>query len=143
MQHLYSGVLLRYDIAAVFHCMSNPGKVPRVHRIKPMLHRLCGPPSIPLSFTLASILPRRCTYRVSSGTEASAPAPSARRLQCGLPGYLILFDPHTFAPQRQSLARSSPSPLVFPDLYRFHPYTRNSSSLSMTQALQFPAQSTG
>ena len=28
---------------------------------------------IPLSFTLASILPRRCTYRVSSGTEASAP----------------------------------------------------------------------
>ncbi len=34
-----------------------------------MLHRLCGPPSIPLSFTLASILPRRCTYRVNYGTE--------------------------------------------------------------------------
>ncbi len=33
-----------------------------------MLHRLCGPPSIPLSFSLATVLPRRGTYRVSSGT---------------------------------------------------------------------------
>ncbi len=79
-----------------------------------MLHRLCGPPSIPLSFTLASILPRRCTYRLSYGTDARmAPTPSAHRLQRGLPGYLILFAPHAFAPQRQSLARSSPSPPVF------------------------------
>ncbi len=59
-----------------------------------MLHRLCGPPSIPLSFTLASILPRRCTYRLSYGTDACmAPTPSAHRLQRGLPGYLILFAP--------------------------------------------------
>ena len=29
------------------------------------------------------------------------PTPSIHRLQCGLPGYLILFAPHTFAPQRQ------------------------------------------
>ncbi len=79
-----------------------------------MLHRLCGPPSIPLSFTLAGILPRRCTYRVSFGTEYLAyPTPSAHRLQRGLPGYLILFAPHAFAPQRQSMARSSPSPPVF------------------------------
>ena len=34
-----------------------------------MLHRLCGPPSIPLSFNLAAVLPRRRTYRVSFGTE--------------------------------------------------------------------------
>ena len=33
-----------------------------------MLHRLCGPPSIPLSFSLATVLPRRNAYRVSSGT---------------------------------------------------------------------------
>src|ERR1051325_6261757 len=26
-----------------------------------MLHRLCGPPSIPLSFNLAAVLPRRCS----------------------------------------------------------------------------------
>ncbi len=33
-----------------------------------MLHRLCGPPSIPLSFSLATVLPRRDAYRVSYGT---------------------------------------------------------------------------
>ncbi len=39
-----------------------------------MLHRLCGPPSIPLSFNLAAVLPRRSTYRVSYDTkEANAP----------------------------------------------------------------------
>ena len=27
------------------------------------------------------------------------------RLQHGLPGYLILFDPHDFVPQRQSMPR--------------------------------------
>ena len=78
-----------------------------------MLHRLCGPPSIPLSFTLAGILPRRCTYHVNFGTEAPAPAPSAHRLERGLPGYLILFAPHAFAPQRQYRASEPPSPLVF------------------------------
>ncbi len=113
MQHLYSGVLLRYDISAVFHCMSNPGKVPRVHRIKPHAPPLVRAPVNSFEFRPCEHTPQEHTYRVSSGTEASAPAPSVHRLQCGLPGYLILFDPHTFAPQRQSLARSSPSPLVF------------------------------
>ena len=41
------------------------------------------------------------------------PTPSIHRLQCGLPGYLILFAPHTFVPQRQLSSRKSPSPLVF------------------------------
>ncbi len=43
----------------------------------------------------------------------SYPTPSAHRLQRGLPGYLILFAPHAFAPQRQSMSRSLPSPSVF------------------------------
>jgi hypothetical protein len=34
-----------------------------------MLHRLCGPPSIPLSFTVAGVLPRWYAYRVNSSTE--------------------------------------------------------------------------
>jgi hypothetical protein len=34
-----------------------------------MLRRLCGPPSIPLSFSLATVLPRRGTYCVSCGTD--------------------------------------------------------------------------
>src|SRR5712672_3188673 len=72
-----------------------------------MLHRLCGPPSIPLSFSLAAVLPRRDAYCVSCATA------SIHRLQRGLPGYLILFAPHAFASQRQCPSRSPPSPLVF------------------------------
>ena len=79
-----------------------------------MLHRLCGPPSILLSFNLAVVLPRWNTYCVNCGTEAyTAPTPSIHRLRRGLPGYLILFAPHAFEPQRQLQSRESPSPLVF------------------------------
>ena len=78
-----------------------------------MLHRLCGPPSIPLSFNLAVVLPRWSAYCVSCGTEDSSPTPSTHRLRRGLPGYLILFAPHAFAPQRQLRPSKSPSPLVF------------------------------
>ncbi len=41
------------------------------------------------------------------------PTPSAQRLQRGLPGYLILFAPHAFAPQRQVRPSKPPSPPVF------------------------------
>jgi hypothetical protein len=41
------------------------------------------------------------------------PTPSIHRLQRGLPGYLILFAPHAFVPQRQLQSREPPSPLVF------------------------------
>src|SRR3990172_7416934 len=79
-----------------------------------MFHRLCWPPSIPLSFNLAAVLLRWDTYRVTCGTDAlTAPTPSVHRLRLGLPGYLILFAPLAFAPQRQKLASKPPSPLVF------------------------------
>ena len=41
------------------------------------------------------------------------PTPSIHRLRRGLPGYLILFAPHAFEPQRQLPSRKPPSPLVF------------------------------
>ena len=79
-----------------------------------MLRCLCGPPSIPLSFNLAAVLPRWDTYCVCDGTEDySSPTPSIHRLRCGLPGYLILFAPHTFVSQRQLQASYPPSPPVF------------------------------
>ena len=34
-----------------------------------MLHRLCGSPSIPLSFSLAAVVLRRYTYHVSLDPE--------------------------------------------------------------------------
>ena len=79
-----------------------------------MLHRLCGSPSIPLSFILANVLPRWTTYCVGCGTEwLCHPTPSSHRLRRGLPGYLILFAPHAFEPQRQSRSSRPPSPPVF------------------------------
>ncbi len=47
------------------------------------------------------------------GTRGKSPTPSAQRLRRGLPGYLILFAPHAFAPQRQLRPRDPPSPPVF------------------------------
>ncbi len=41
------------------------------------------------------------------------PTSSSHRLRRGLPGYLILFAPHAFAPQRQYWSRKPPSPLMF------------------------------
>jgi hypothetical protein len=46
-------------------------------------------------------------------TGSIPPASSAHRLRRGLPGYLILFAPHAFAPQRQTEPSKPPSPPVF------------------------------
>ena len=80
-----------------------------------MFHRLCGPPSIPLSFNLATVVPRRITYRVSYDTEPAEadPTSSDHRLRRGLPGYLILFAPHAFVFQRQVWTKELPSQSVF------------------------------
>ena len=37
-----------------------------------IIHRLCGSPSIPLSFNLATVLPRRSISRVSYATKVSS-----------------------------------------------------------------------
>ena len=67
-----------------------------------------------MSFNLAIVLPRWDTYCVNCGTEGvRPPTPSIHRLRRGLPGYLILFAPHAFEPQRQLLSSKPPSPLVF------------------------------
>ena len=79
-----------------------------------MLRCLCGSPSIPLSFILANVLPRWNTYCVCDDTEKlCSPTSSIHRLPRGLPGYLILFAPHAFEPQRQLPSSKPPSPLVF------------------------------
>ena len=78
-----------------------------------MLHRLCGPPSIPLSFNLAIVLPRWITYNFRLVTDIVSPTTSDHRLRRGLPGYLILFAPHAFVPERQSRPSELPSLSVF------------------------------
>src|SRR5436309_15045337 len=79
-----------------------------------MLHRLCEPPSIPLSFSLATILPRRGTYHFCFDSEPMlSPLSSTHRLGLGLPGYLIPFATLAFAPQRQERSSRSLSPPAF------------------------------
>ena len=57
MQHLSlrSRKALRYLYQ--IRRMSRVGKVFALHRLNHMLHRLCGPPSIHLSFNLAAVSP--------------------------------------------------------------------------------------
>ena len=81
-----------------------------------MLHRLCGPPSIPLSFNLAIVLPRWITYHFRLDTNSISLISSNHRLRRGLPGYLILFATHAFVPERQSRPSELPSLSVFYDI---------------------------
>src|SRR5699024_3679757 len=78
-----------------------------------MLHRLCGPPSIPLSFILANVLPRWHAYCVNCVTAPKGTTTSMHRLPRGLPGYLILFAAHAFVSQRQCRTSWPPSQPVF------------------------------
>jgi hypothetical protein len=78
-----------------------------------MLHRLCGPPSIPLSFILANVLPRWDTYHFRWAAQTEVRTASIHRLRRGLPGYLILFAPHAFVHQRQYMVSDLPSQSVF------------------------------
>ena len=78
-----------------------------------MFLRLCGPPSIPLSFTVAGVLPRWNTYRFRLDSYTISQKSSIHRLLRGLPGYLILFDTHAFVLQCQSQYGKLPSQSEF------------------------------
>src|SRR5690606_42077749 len=58
-------------------------------------------------------LPLHAALPISTPSGSIRPASSAHRLRRGLPGYLILFAPHAFAPQRQIRSSQPPSPPVF------------------------------
>ncbi len=104
-----------------------------------MLHRLCGPPSIPSSFSLAAVLPRRRTYRVSSGTEGD----NSSHAECApfTAGTTRVSNPvcspgfrasASVAFQKAAFATGVPL-----DINAFHRYTENSAFLSCTRAPQF------
>ncbi len=114
MQHLYVSSRRHQSISGKFLLCQDQVRFFALHRIKPHAPPLVRAPSIHLSFSLATVLPRRSTYRVSCATKVSkTPTASRHRLRHGLPGYLILFAPHAFVPQRQYWRRWLPSPSVF------------------------------
>ena len=75
-----------------------------------MLHCLCGVPSIPLSFSLATV---QADDLMRLLHHCLATIVSRHRLRRGLLGYLILFAPHAFVTERQYRPGQPPLPLVF------------------------------
>ncbi len=85
-----------------------------LRRIKPHTPLLVRAPVNSFEFQPCGRTPQVDYLCVNCGTEGvNPPTPSNHRLQCGLPGYLILFATHTFEPQRQLVPSRPPSPLVF------------------------------
>ncbi len=79
-----------------------------------MLHRLCEPPSIPLSFSLATILPRRSTYRFRFVRMGRSPSRLVLNVYSqDYRGYLIPFATLAFVPQRQLRPSVPLSPTAF------------------------------
>ena len=72
------------------------------HRIKPHVPPLVRAPVNSFEFQPCGRTPQVDGLTLSLGRGRSiAPAAGHHRLRRGLPGYLILFDPHAFAPQRR------------------------------------------
>src|SRR5438309_11497205 len=103
-----------------------------------MLHRLCGPPSIPLSFSLATVLPRRIAYRVSCGTiglgtdHTKQSSFRARTTRVSNP----VCSPSFRASASVVVPFAAFATCVRPDIYAFHLYIGHSLHLSHTSALQ-------
>ena len=109
-----------------------------------MLHHLCGPPSIPLSFILANVLPRRITYRFCFGTGTSNPHTqwssfTARTTRVSNP---------VCSPSFRTSASVSVQWVIFiigipTHIYEFHLYSCSSTHLSSTLDNQFCRQDYG
>ena len=83
-------------------------------RIKPHAPLLVRAPVNSFEFQPCDRTPQaEYLLRLLRHRSLMTPTPSIHRLQRGLPGYLILFATHAFAPQRQLSSRWPPSPPVF------------------------------
>ena len=104
-----------------------------------MLHRLCGPPSIPLSFSLATVLPRRSAYRVSFDNEG---VKSSIAQHSSFTAWTTRVSNPVCSPRFRASASIFVQASAFatgipPDIYEFHLYTGNSLAPSEIQVRQF------
>ncbi len=83
------------------------------YRIKPHAPPLVRTPVNSFEFHACARTPQVDYLTLSLGHTRQACISSNHRLQRGLPGYLILFAPHAFVPQRQSKTSKLPSLLEF------------------------------
>ena len=104
-----------------------------------MFLRLCGPPSIPLSFTVAGVLPRWNTYRFRLATQQSLLPDSEY-------SSFTAWTTRVSNPVRSPRFRASASVTawdaafaigVLRDIYAFHRYTSHSAYFSLTLENQF------
>ena len=104
-----------------------------------MFLRVCGPPSIPLSFTVAGVLPRGNTYRFRLATQdAFVPdgeysSFTVRTTRVSNPGRY----PHFRASASVGGWHAAFAIGVLRDIYAFHRYTSHSACLAATQDRQF------
>ena len=85
-----------------------------LRRIKPHAPPLVRAPVNSFEFQPCGRTPQAGYLMVSLRHRTrTGPTPSTHRLGRGLPGYLILFATHAFAPQRQSRPRRPSSPQAF------------------------------
>ena len=104
-----------------------------------MFLRLCGPPSIPLSFTVAGVLPRWNAYRFRFAAQDPF-APDSRHSS------FTAWTTRVSKPVRSPRFRASASVRrqyaafaigVLRNIYAFHRYTAHSAYLSPSLARQF------
>ncbi len=107
-----------------------------------VLLRLCGPPSISLSFNLAAVLPRRCTYRVNYGTErVKSPHTKCTPFRAGTTRVSNpVCSPSFRASASVTFQRAAFATGVLLDINAFHRYTKNSALPYCTLAPQFRMQ---
>ena len=108
-----------------------------------MLHRLCGPPSIPLSFNLATVLPRRCAHCVNGATELMP-----NGWHTSFTAWTTRVSNPVCSPRFRALASVSCQIAAFatgvlPNLYEFHLSTGYSAILSRSLDKQSQRQCRG
>ncbi len=114
-------------------------------RIEPHAPPLVRAPVNSFEFQPCDVLPRRGTYRVSSGTagvntrNTKCPSFTARTTRVSNPVCSPSFRASASVPvQRAAFASGVP-----PNIYAFHRSTGNSTLLSRTQVMQFQKQFPG
>ena len=101
MQHLHN--CLAADLSP-HHSVAIQARVRFLayHRIKPHVPPLVRAPVNSFEFHRCRRTPQvECLTLSLSHPEPKSRTGSIHRLLRGLPGYLILFDPHAFVPERQ------------------------------------------
>ncbi len=113
MQHLSHGSRRHILISENFRGCQDQVRFFALHRIKPHAPPLVRAPVNSFEFYPCGRTPGGRLNALAPEATSRAQPPSRHRLRRGLPGYLILFAPHAFAPERQSSSRGPPSPPVF------------------------------